>query len=65
MSSTPIFDAVLADAPQNIWQASYVFPQPTVESHRALCDPEWTHTITGWVDPTNLSFLQSFMRNDA
>jgi len=28
MSSTPIFDATLADAPVNIWQASSVFPIP-------------------------------------
>lgn len=30
MSTTPIFDATLADAPTNIWQASNVFPQPVV-----------------------------------
>lgn len=28
MSSTPIFDATLADAPRNIWQASPIFPRP-------------------------------------
>lgn len=28
MSLTPIFDATLADAPRNIWQASHIFPQP-------------------------------------
>lgn len=28
MSLTPIFDAVLADAPVNIWEASAIFPRP-------------------------------------
>lgn len=28
MSITPIFDATLADAPVNIWEASNIFPRP-------------------------------------
>lgn len=28
MSLNPIFDATLADAPVNIWQASTIFPRP-------------------------------------
>lgn len=57
MSLTPIFDATLADAPRNIWQASNIFPQPIIESHKTLADAEWTHTITGWTDPANVAFL--------
>lgn len=58
MSLTPIFDATLADAPRKIWQASDIFPQPTIISERALCDVEWSY-VTVWPDPTNLSFLGS------
>lgn len=32
MSITPIFDATLADAPVNIWQASNIFPRPDYAS---------------------------------
>lgn len=40
MSITPIWDATLADAPVNIWQAANIFPQPTIITDRALCDVE-------------------------
>lgn len=40
MSTTPVFDATLADAPVNIWQASAIFPRPGEPS---LHSPEnWT-----------------------
>lgn len=32
MTDCPIFDATLADAPVNIWQASNIFPQPIEQS---------------------------------
>ena len=65
MSSTPIFDATLADAPRNIWEASPIF-LPTV----AIQIPAREEPFTDWSiyayrhivtmpDPANLSFLRT------
>lgn len=55
MSLTPIFDATLADAPVNIWQASNIFPKPeiitrvndAIEKLAKATKPS-TPTITFW-----------------
>lgn len=57
MSLTPIFDATLADAPQNIWEASPIFPRPTKAFTFERPDLiGWADTL---LDPTNLSFLRN------
>lgn len=57
MSITPIFDAALADAPVNIWQASTIFPQPNIITERALCAAEPTYAYV-WpqTHPANTTF---------
>jgi hypothetical protein len=66
VSLTPIFDATLADAPRNIWQASNIFPYPpfkvfipkTAETE-AIDWSKFAQTpIVPMADPANLTFLR-------
>lgn len=52
MSLTPIWDATLADAPRNIWEASAIFLRPTVIAEKAICDAEWTYITVPPLQPT-------------
>lgn len=71
MSLTPIFDATLADAPRNIWQASNIFPRPDFAAlwadllpeapEWAVADSRLKAKVTGrfpdWSDPANLGIV--------
>lgn len=65
MSSTPIFDAALADAPRNIWQASNIFPQPVSNPWPEILTQGRFDFLTGAfvpykvpvTDPTNLGIV--------
>jgi hypothetical protein len=67
MTDCPVFDAVLADAPRNIWEASSIFPRYNPESlqqalvrighyrtliaEKALCDAETTYITVPPLQP--------------
>lgn len=61
MSLTPIFDATLADAPRNIWEASGIFPQPisAIEEVRTLLSGSWPPPLqpafTDWTAIKNIT----------
>jgi hypothetical protein len=61
MSITPIFDATLADAPVNIWQASDIFPRPIghISAETSCAAVSSWYFMPSLSDPTNLSFLRN------